>query len=215
MFTQDREMKLENKLFIVGSTKSKGSVDLNRILVTTELAYDYSPALLNKYSMEEILKPLDTKEVLMASITLAQKIVKDMKLDDMHDADDKEEGFRFSFGKYPLIQLSQPYLSTYYIDVYTKFIDKILGMKHSAFMDREKFDTIIQEAMGNLERIFIWHIDFDSPMTLDMYLKFFTEEMDTDEDNMFNMYIYNVYDIEPSVIRLFPWYDIKKVNGSR
>lgn len=32
---------------------------------------------------------------------------------------------------------------------------------------------------------------------------------------MFNMYIYNVYDIEPSVIRLFPWYDIKKVNGSR
>ena len=214
MFTQDKEMKLENKLFIVGSTKLKEPVDLKSILITTKLGYDYNPVLLTKYPVEEILKPLDTKDVLVASITLAQKIVKDIKLYNTHDADDKEEGLRFSFGKYPLIQLSQPYLSAYYVDVYDKFINKILAMKYSTFMDREKFDAIVQEAMGNLERIFIWHVDFDSLMTLDMYLKFFTEIMD-DDDDMFNTYIYNVYDIEPSAIRLFPWYKTKKVDGDK
>lgn len=199
-------LNLQNKLFIVGSRKSKDTVNLGTILSLSELMINSDINSISKRDIYDILIPLDDDEVLVSSMSLAQKIVNDMKLVDMDD----EESFRFSFNKCPLIQLSYTALSSYYTDIYSKFVNDILKMRMEDFMNREKFDAVIAEAIDYLDRIFIWHVDFDSPMSLDMYLKYFAHEMDTDEDDLFNIYVYEVYDINPSAMTVIPWYNITR-----
>lgn len=193
---------LQDKLFIVGNTRSKYKIDLPDILYKLQLTYATNSNIDERYT-DEVLISLDKEKTLEVSIMLAQKIIRDMKLGDTGD----EGGVEFSIDKYPLIQLSQVSLSTYYTELYSRFVNNVLKMKMQDFMNREKFDAIITEAIKPLERIFIWHVDFDEPMSLDMYLKYFTEEMDTDEEDLFNLYIYEAYHINPDAITILPLYN--------